>query len=186
MNTLSTAMLLFAFFSITASSGARAITYQANLSSTSPEKIARSSDRSFIGLRYRDLPKGVVDLGGWVVDFDPSTGLGRHTVAHVRQGSQRMLWLEKILRYDRSGRPTFQVINVLNIPNLSNGETFLTGGRTCLRNGRSDSNMAVVVRFTEVERWTPVRKAWRVNLRTKGFDEISTKGIACIQYAPGE
>jgi|GEM_PF-1183339 len=147
-----------------------------------PQLIAQSKSRSFIGLRYRNLPKSLTDLGGWVVSDGT---VARFAVSHVRQGSQQMLWFEKLIDYDNNGRPMFQVIDVLNLPTFSKTEQLTTGSRGCMQNGQHDRELAVLVEATNTEKWTQISKAWRANRRTGKFEKVSTKGIVCENTAWG-
>lgn len=138
--------------------------------------IAQSRSRSFIGLRYRNLPKGLTDFGGWLIDDETTSKIG---VSHVGQGSQQMLWLEKLNNYDSNGRPMYQVIDVLNLPTFEKTEQIATGSRGCRRNGKRDIELAVVAKATNTEKWTQISRAWKANRRTGKFEDVSTKGIVC-------
>ncbi|KAM3112798.1 hypothetical protein [Phormidesmis sp. 146-33] len=152
------------------------------LNQTKSQTIAQSRGRSFIGLRYRNLPKGLTDLGGWVVG-DGTTS--RIAVAQVAQGSQQMLWLEKLQDYDSNGRPMYHVIDVLNLPTIKQTERLTAGSRGCTQNGKRDPELAVIVKETNTEKWTQISRAWRANRRTGKFEKISTKGIVCENFAWG-
>jgi hypothetical protein len=143
----------------------------------SPIVTAQANSRSFIGLQYQDLPRGLTNLGGWVVDIGDN-GKFNFSVAHVRQGTKEMLWLERFIRHDAQGRATMRVINVLELPAISKSQT-LASSRFCMQNGKKNPDLIAIVEATDTEYRTQIHRAWRAN-RAKGkFESISTRGIVC-------
>ncbi|HEY9298466.1 MAG TPA: hypothetical protein VIQ31_19335, partial [Phormidium sp.] len=79
--------------------------------------------RSYLGLRYQGgkLPKGIQQIASWTVGTGTKP-LQSYGVSYVRQGSQQMLWFESLVSRDRSGNPTWEVIDAINLPKFNPGE----------------------------------------------------------------
>jgi hypothetical protein len=139
--------------------------------------VAQAAPRSFIGLPYRDLPTGLTNLGGWLIDATDN-GTFRFGISHIRQNTKKMLWLERFVRRDAKGMPTFRVVDVIELPQISQSQSVL-GYRFCLRNGKEDLNLVTIVETADTQYWTAIHQAWRANRATGKFEAISTKGIVC-------
>jgi len=135
-----------------------------------------SSYRRYIGLRYENLPKNLTSLGGWLVG-DANTQYG---VSNVREGNQQFLMLERLISRNRSGKATWQVIDVLGIPPLT--PPLSLASRGCSLNGKRDPELVTIAFTEDTEKWTTFVEAWRANRRTGKFEEIPdvlTKDIVC-------
>lgn len=135
-----------------------------------------SSYRQYIGLRYEQLPKNLTYLGGWVVG-DANTQYG---VSNVREGNKQFLMLQRLISINRSGQPTWQVIDVLDIPSLTFPLSLTSLG--CSLNGKRDPELVTVAFTEDTEQWTTFVAAWRANRRTGKFEKIPdalAKNIVC-------
>lgn len=140
-----------------------------------PVSIAQTTSRTYVGLTYRTLPKGLENRGGWVIDSDRREPTYGGSV--VRQGQTQMLWLERYISQDSAGRVTYQVVDVLNLPAIAKSQVLAFG--FCQLNGRSDRRIAAIVTATNTEFRTRVHRAWQLNINTGKIVPISTRGIAC-------
>jgi hypothetical protein len=143
--------------------------------SENPVQIARITPRAYVGLTYRDLPKGLENRGGWVIDSDRRDPT--HGGAIIRQGQSQMLWLERYISRDAAGRVTYQVVDALNLPEILKSRELAVG--FCRLNGRSDRRIAAIVEATNTEFRTRVHRAWQLNINTGKIVPISTRRIAC-------
>lgn len=135
-----------------------------------------SSYRQYIGLRYEKLPKNLTYLGGWLVG-DANTQYG---VSKVREGNKQFLMLKRLISINRSGQPTWQVIDVLDIPPLT--PPLSLASRGCLLNGKRDPELVTIAFTEDTEQWTTFVAAWRANCRTGKIEEIPdvlAKDIVC-------
>lgn len=137
----------------------------------------KQSNRNYIGLRYRTVPKGVTDLGGWVIGNDRVNGR-EYVVANVKKGAQQMLWLGIILSLDTQGRPTYQVVDVLNLPTLGKSVQLTHGGQ-CERNGGVDPELVTIAREEDTAQLRQILRAWKANRRRERFEVVSVRNIVC-------
>jgi hypothetical protein len=151
--------------------------------STELLKTIPKSNRNYIGLRYKNVPKGLTDLGGWVVGNDLVNGR-EYVVANVKKGAQQMLWLEVILARDTEGRPTYQVIDVLNLPTITNSVQLTHGGQ-CERNGVTDPELITIARYQDTAELRQILRAWRANRRSGKFEVASVRNIVCSNRGQG-
>ena len=136
----------------------------------------KQKNQSYIGLRYRDVPKGLKDLGGWIVG-ETEAGI-EYAIARVQKGNQDMLWFEILVSRDSKGTPTFLVIDVLKLPKLNKLDQIGHGG-SCLRNKVRDPEIVTITEYQDAEYWRQIKKAWRSNRNSGQFEEISTRNIIC-------
>jgi hypothetical protein len=146
-------------------------------------KATPTSNRNYIGLRYKNVPKGLTDLGGWVVGNDLVNGR-EYVVANVKKGAQQMLWLEVILARDTQGRPTYQVVDVLNLPTITNAVQLTHGGQ-CSRNGVTDPELITIARYEDTSELRQILRAWRANRRSGKFEVASVRNIVCSNRGQG-
>ncbi len=151
-------------------------------SNQKPATLTKS--RSYIGLKYRDVPKGAESLGGWLLDVQ-NDGSFKYGVARVRDRKGEMLWLNRFIAHDlNTGKAIFQVKDVLDLPTISKSQVF-AGHGFCKRNGKLDPDLAAIVEATDTAERTKIYRAWRVDRAKEKFEVISTKGIACENPAWG-
>jgi hypothetical protein len=143
----------------------------------------KQSNRNYIGLRYRTVPKGITDLGGWVIGNDRVNGR-EYVVANVKKGAQQMLWLGTILSLDAQGRPTYQIVDVLNLPTLSKSVQLTHGGQ-CERNGVVDPELVTIARYEDTAQLRQIVRAWRANRRSGRFEVVSVRNIVCSNRGLG-
>ena len=133
---------------------------------------------SYIGLRYRDVPKPLTDLGGWVIGLQQQ-GDYRHSIAYIRNGRREMIWFNRFVGRDRAtGKAFFQVVDSTSFPALTKSQA-LIGYGFCKRNGKSEPNLVAIAQPSETEFWTKIDRAWRANQSKEKLESISTKGIVC-------
>ncbi len=138
----------------------------------------KQNTRSYVGLRYqgRKLPKGIQEIAGWTVGTGTEPRQS-YSVSYVRQGSQQMLWFQNLVSRDRSGNPTWQVIDAINLPKFNTGEQIAPP--TCSFKGVSDPELIAVVKYEDKEILRNIRQAWRANRRTRKIEQIPPKNIVC-------
>lgn len=92
-----------------------------------------------------------------------------------------MLWLQKLMRYDETGKAYWEVVDVLILPRMKKNGEIIDGLNGCKIRGRFDSEIVAIAKSEEgSEKYlTKIRFAWRANLRPQRFQRIPTKGIMC-------
>jgi hypothetical protein len=138
----------------------------------------KQNSRSYVGLRYQGgkMPKGIQQTAGWTVG--PETEPGRsYGVSYVRQGNQKMLWLERLVSRDRSGNPTWEIIDAINLPRFNPGEELAPP--SCKLKGVADPELIALVKYEDKEIWRNIRQAWRANRRTRKIEVIPPTNIVC-------
>ena len=157
---------------------------------TEPQSIPETSQakstthENYIGLRYSSnssLPLGLENEGGnFVGEID---GVD-YSISRVSKGNRKMLWLEKLVLRDKYGNPHWEVLDILNIPEIGWQEE-LVDYSSCQLDGQLNREIIAIVKLEKKEYYTKVKKAWRANLNTGKFQEISPQGITCVNEAWG-
>jgi hypothetical protein len=127
--------------------------------------------RSYTGLTYRALPQGFQDDGGWVIKG------GRYGGDFVQRDQVKMLWLTKLLKWNRGGAVPRKVVDVLELPILSKSQKLHYA--FCRLNGTYDREIIAIAEATNTEFRTNIYQAWRANTKTEKIEPISPEGIAC-------
>ncbi|HIK56808.1 MAG TPA: hypothetical protein IGS37_16800 [Synechococcales cyanobacterium M55_K2018_004] len=138
------------------------------------DHVIAQAGRTYIGLRYRDLPRGLTSLGGWMLTPQRGTEYG---VSVVQRGNQRMLWLERLIDRDAQGRASWEVRDVLLLPAIPQNFDLAQGW--CELNRRADARIVAIARYQNSEYSTQIRRAWRANWQRERFEEMPTRGIRC-------
>lgn len=129
--------------------------------SSSPEEF-----RKYIGSMYPPLPEGLMeDMGMLIQDMED------YSLTLVRDGTNKMLWLNKLTHYDSNGTAYWEVKDVLALSNLEAGLTLIPDG--CSLNGAPDSAIFVAGKDGTI------RLAWQINTTLDTFESIPTNGIEC-------
>jgi len=130
------------------------------------DEPASVNPSEYIGLVYPPSPEGLSK--GFSMMIWDTDGYG---LSLVTDGQSKMLWLEKISRYDENSTPIWEVKDVLVLSVLEAGLTLLPDG--CFLNGSPDSEIFVAGR-NEV-----VVLAWRADTTSEKFEVIPVDGITC-------
>jgi len=141
----------------------------------------KQKSRRYIGLRYRDLPRGLESLGGWIIG-DAVEGK-EYAISYLKQGRKQMLWLEILLSRDSEGKPSFEVIDVLDLPQIKSPDQLSGGAGQCKLNQVTDPEIIAIAKYQDAEFWTEISRAWRANRQSHQFERISPQNIVC--YNPG-
>lgn len=127
----------------------------------------KAEEHPLFGVSYPPLPEEVNERGGWMIDET-------HSVKQVSLKGQELLLLARLIARDSSGQASFQVIDVLTLPAMVETEE-ITGGSSCLVNGKEASNLIVIAKPSDTAFFTKARKAWRVE--NEKFNEIDVTGL---------
>ncbi len=121
----------------------------------------QQNSRRYIGLRYRNLPRGLESLGGWIIG-DAVEGK-EYAISYLKQGRKQMLWLEILLSRDSEGKPSFEVIDVLDLPRVKSPDQLSGGAGQCKLNQVTDPEIIAIAKYQDAEFWTEISRAWRAN-----------------------
>lgn len=147
-------------------------------SSGNPLPMVPQAPASYVGLSYQILPLGLQDLGGWIVG-EPQGGR-LYAISRVQQEQKQMLWLELIVPPDSQGRPTYKVLDVINLPSIQSSEELAgSAGLQCLQNGARDPELIAIAKYDDANYWRQIKRAWRANRNAGKFQEIGTSNIVC-------
>ncbi len=120
----------------------------------------------YVGLVYPPSPEGLSKGFSMVIFGKDSYGLSL-----VIDGTEKMLWLEKVAQYDANGNAIWEVKDVLGLSDLEAGLTLIPDG--CFLNGTPDSEIFVAGRNGVI------LNAWRANTALGKFEVIPADGIQC-------
>jgi len=125
----------------------------------------------YIGMVYPPFPDGLTKGFSMIIQGSDDNGL-----SFVSGATGRMLWLEKVSRYDENGSPFWEVTDVLDLSNVENGAALLPDG--CFLNGAPDPEIFVIGRNGVIV------LAWRANTAVDKFETIPVDGIRCDSDKP--
>lgn len=135
-------------------------------SPTFAQQPSQNDPRSAIGTTYRDLQ----DDGGWVI---PKGYIGQI----FKQDKTTVLWFAKFLESNQRGPLPRQVVDVLELPELSKSQRLHYA--FCMLNGTYDREIFAIVEATDTKIRSQVYQAWRANTKTEKIEPISPQGVAC-------
>jgi len=130
------------------------------------EEAGADKSNKYIGLTYSSLPEGLTQGFGMVIWGKDDYGLSL-----VNDDANKMLWLEKVDRYNEDGSAVWEVKDVLDLSNIETGAVLIPDG--CSLNGKVDSEILVVAKNGKA------LLAWRANTVLDRFEVLATGGIAC-------
>lgn len=142
--------------------------------------VPASDPAGYVGVRHPPVPDGVEELAGSVIggiDF-------RYAIAHVRDATGGMLWLQRLLHHDAQGIAHFEVVAVQPLPAIREGEGLVIGScREGDASGGGDGLTTAVVRWEEREVLTGVRHAWRADPEEGRFVALDAGRVQCLNEA---
>lgn len=132
----------------------------------------------FVGMRYVQLPKGYEHLIGTMLEDK------MHGVTVVERMTGKMAWLGKIVGYRKDGKAEWEVVDILVLPPLQEGQELTDICNNEIRGRRYTITIATFNNATGDRKTVKIHHAWQVDLQSKRFERIPTQGIECID--PGE
>ena len=142
-----------------------------------PIDIAR-----YIGLRHNStVPANLKDVGGALVS---EVGDAReYGLSEIHKGRVRMIWFERLTHRDETGRPNWEVKDVLVLPALRKNQVLVYA--MCYSGKQPDKEIVAIADYQDAEFLTRLHRAWRANRKTEKFEPISPKGIKCTNEGYG-
>jgi hypothetical protein len=127
-----------------------------------------------VGVRFGpDMLRGYEEVGGGVMSDETHSRMTDYAVQLVRKDGIDMLWMSRVIGADPSGRPLFEIVDILKLPPRNKGE--LVAVFACCYGGRTND---AIVAYTD-KYYYRVSKAWLANRKTSRIEEVSTRGIVC-------
>ncbi|HNY64986.1 MAG TPA: hypothetical protein PKM41_06075 [Deltaproteobacteria bacterium] len=143
------------------------------ISGAAQKETKPAANAALIGTTYGPaLMKGYEDLGGGIL-ADEQRRLTDHAIQYVRKGKSEMIWLNRVVGKDPSGKPLFRIVDVLKLPRRDRGE--IVTWFACFYKGRRTD---AIIAYTD-KYYNRVYRAWWVNRETDRIEEVSAKGIVC-------
>ena len=149
-------------------------------SSSMATTLASDEARQFIGYRHKGvrrgekLANGARDLSGGLLS-DEDYGVSRFS-----KGEKFMLWLEKIVDRDDNGVPDWEVKDALVFDKLKSNQKFLFSYSSPCRENRAENlDLIVMVEENRKRKNYKILKAWRADVETERFEEVSIDSIVC-------
>lgn len=144
----------------------------------------QTPSRSYIGLKYRDLPSGLESRNGWVLGLQKN-GDFSYVVSQVSDHKKGMVWLNRALGHDlATGKANVLVVDVVELPTLPKSQVFM-GNNFCSQNGKRDENLMAIAEATNTQHRTKIYRAWKVDRAKERIEAINPKGIVCENPAWG-
>ena len=147
-----------------------------------PNVVAESADSSdfadelanLVGLR---LQSGSLEGARYIWQFGIEDYNGAEYIVEILEYLGHTVLVLDSLTHLESRKAYFQIVAVLEIPPLADGEIVVP--RVCYLNDEWDKNLVAIVE-DEDERWyMNVKRVWRANPNPASFDEIPTTGVKC-------
>lgn len=179
--------LLFVLLGYTACSGTpdgpRETLHPPKHSTASPKqkvatKAAKPNIGKYVGLLVPPLPKGHETEVGYLLEPE---GQEKYAIEVVRVGSERLVWMGRLLHHDDRGRAHWKIIAVLPPQKIPKG--FYFSGGNCHSRGRPQQEIVAIYKMEDKKTLTHIRKAWKANPQKQHFEEVSPKDVQCINEA---
>lgn len=153
---------------------------------TIASSISCLANEEYIGLTQ--IPANLKSMGGWLIrDTKYSVSQVAEVSCTYRPCSaeiKQMLWLEKIIRHNQGGKVTHEVLDVIELPSGYEKDFTFQLSKYCRVNNVESPEVFAITRFeSDKDIFTDIKKAWKVNLSTIKFEEISTENVTCINIA---
>lgn len=146
------------------------------------KSIPVEESEKYIGAIFPPYPDSIKVSGGVLVD-QPSNDL-KFALETVTDGNQMLLWFAKEAFPGKKGVTKWEVIDVMKYPTTAAGESIVM--QFCRKWDLVDHELIAIVRYDkDVEVFKNVKRAWRANRNSEEFEEISTKGIECVNESHG-
>lgn len=130
------------------------------------EESVPEENGQFIGLVYPPLPDDLSTGFSMIIQGSDDNGL-----SFVSDDGSRMLWLEKIARYEANGGVIWEVTDVLDLSKIESDAVLIPDG--CSLNGSVDNEIVVVAQNGVI------LFAWRANATSDRFEVLAPKDITC-------
>jgi len=137
------------------------------------------SQESYVGLVYTDPPPDLIWHGGAMIS-DASGALTDYAISHMEDLGGQMMWLERLVSYDDQGRPSFEVLAVLRLPQLAPDEHAVIGDcRTPAGLPGPAGLVAVAGQPADPGGHEMARAAWVAEIATAKFVPLPTTDLSC-------
>ena len=138
---------------------------------------AKAEEHPLVGKVHPPLLEITEDRGGWSIEAP-------YTVKEVFIDKQRLLLLNRVIEKDNKGIPTFQVVEVLTLPTIT--ETEEISGGDCFVNGQKERNFIAIMKSNDNTPFlTKARKAWRVEGEKFNEVDVTRLRVKCENYSYG-
>jgi hypothetical protein len=97
-------------------------------------------------------------------------------LSSITNGSNVIILFNKIIHIN-NGNVNYKIVDAINIGKLNHQVIMMTG---CLINKKADPELIGIAKYAEKEMYTNLSKAWRANRKTNKIEEISVKGLSCV------
>ena len=106
-------------------------------------------------------------------------------INHYKSGDVNIIAFENVVD-ESQRRAKYSLIDIFEISDLKQNQQIAYG--ICRLNGEPDQEIFAIYEVSDwdVEYFTQIVKAWRANTKNGKIEEISTKGIDCINEVYGE
>jgi hypothetical protein len=149
------------------------------IASFTAEGLGSNESKKYVGLKYPPLPQEVSERNAVVIH-----GSDLYALSLVEATKQKMLWLSKMTHRNSAGKAQWIVTDTLLTPSLDENEMFYLNG--CLLNKVFAYEIIAAGTWdhdVEVSRYVTndkIFRAWRADLTSGLFEEISTDGAECV------
>ena len=135
----------------------------------------RVSEKSpYVGLQHGPgyLPQGFQNSGGWLFDL-PDGSEYVYNIYVSQADNQEMIWLNKLTHRDAQGRPYFEVLDTVLLPNPMPG-IFNHG---LIRDGVKTWEGFVIAKYADEPYFTEIYHAWTLDRGSMKIIKIPVAGI---------
>jgi len=147
------------------------------------DRLAVDSVSPDLGLEFGPKPPAPFEgQGGWLLTHIQAAEYGIKLVRDTSGQSPTTLWLDSLTHRRADGRPHWQVLAVLPIPQPDKGEVLVP--LTCRYDGANDPNLVAILRDDGTELLTDVRLAVRVAVELPGFVPVEPERVTCVREIP--
>ena len=146
----------------------------------------QTAEERWTGVRFPPMPAGVTT---WAANALGTPGSEPFSIQEVTAEGVRMAWMSRGVEPLGRGY-LFSVVDVLAIPELAQGRTFIIGLCGELAEGAparpepedlaTDAAFMAIARFQDLPVLTEIEQAWRAERDELRIVPIAAQGIACL------
>ena len=129
----------------------------------------------YIGLKIPPMPKGHETDVGYLLGPEDR---GQHSIEVVNFGSDKIVWMGRLLHHDDQGRAHWKIIAALPPRPLPAGYHFSRGN--CRHHNQPQPEIVAILKMEDKKVLTQIHQAWKADPQKEIFEPLSPEGIQCI------
>ncbi len=105
-----------------------------------------------------------------------------YCLSKITDGRNVIILLDKVIHME-DGKVNYKIVDAINIGKQNNEVIMMT---SCKINKKADPEIIGAAKYAEKENYTNLLRVWRANRKTNKIEQISVKGITCVDEGYAE